>query len=182
MSLHFITKEPVTETNKSARSTLAQVDEILSELKRGGVSKHATSQSIVPFIRDIPGCDFAAVVDDDPSKLPQTALRRAIQREPPLHERKPLQFEHFSSMQLEAAFKLQGGGITSEQIRHIEQTREAEKARKRAEKQAKREKKELKRQRTTATTTTTSSTTTGATTTETTTTSTTATTNVTRPL
>jgi hypothetical protein len=145
--LHFVDAaggDAGDKPNKSARATLAQVDELLSELQRTPVS----SQSIVPFIRDIPGCDFA--VDDDPTKLPQTGLRRAIQREPPLHERKPLQFEHFSSMQLEAAFKLQGGGITSEQIRHVEQTREAEKARKRAEKQAKKEKKELKRQRTDA--------------------------------
>lgn len=147
-SLHFVTADPTADdAASSARAILSQVDALLGELRESGAATSVHGKSIVAFIRDIPGCDYA---DDEPNKLPHTALRRAIQREPPLHERKPLQFEPLSAAQLEAAFALEVGALTSEQMLDIEQTREADKARKRAEKQAKKERKRAKHDATAA--------------------------------
>ncbi len=125
----------------AARAILSQVDALLGELRQAHAGEPTHGKSIVAYIRDIPGCEYA---DDEPNKLPHTTLRRAIQREPPLHERKPLQFEPFSQTQLDAAFTLEVGALTSEQLHDIEATREADKARKRAEKLAKKERKRLK--------------------------------------
>jgi hypothetical protein len=147
MSLLFVsavdTSAEGTGSSVSARSTLNQVDELLTEVQAVPRSAMASHASIVEFIRDLPGCDD--YVDDDPNKFPQTTLLRSIQREPPLSERKPLQFEHFKPAALEAAFTLQIGGITSEQMHDLEQSRLAEKKRKKAEKQAKKDKKRDKK-------------------------------------
>jgi hypothetical protein len=149
MSLHFVSSAGEDDTSTSAatcvsaRSTLSLADELLAEVQAEPRSAMASHASIVEFIRDLPGCDD--LVDDDPNKFPQTTLLRSIQREPPLSERKPLQFEHFKPAALEAAFTLQIGGITSEQMHDLEQSRLAEKKRKKAEKQAKKDKKRDKK-------------------------------------
>lgn len=143
MSLHFVASSAPSSDAQSARGTLSQVDALLAEVQSVPKSALASHASIVAFIRDLPGCDD--FVDDDPNKLPQTTLLRSIQREPPLNERKPLQFEHFKPAALDAAFTLQSGGITSEQMHDLELARIAEKKRKKAEKQAKKEKKRDKK-------------------------------------
>jgi hypothetical protein len=101
--------------------------------------------TIAPYVQNLAG----VVVPDDatPASFPPTSLYRALERAPPLADRPPLSFEPLSDATLDAAFKLEIGGLTAAQRQAYEQKKKAESSSTMSaqEKALKKEKKEKKK-------------------------------------